>query len=303
MKKLTLLLAAVTIASAAYAKEVMPVAEVAAAPMLTVTSVGQFIEIDNDSGASNGDVGVVMLGNSVNFAYGDDWSFGLMARKDWETDTDDGMQSDGHRLELSAWKDMGDYSLGFKWRGEEDKDRYLLRTKYSYGMVSGWIDAGYEAYNQNWKTSHGEYGVADQWYFEMMPVKVSYGPVTVGYYLEAGITAGSTSDGDKESWTKHQIRLYAPLYTADKLSLAAEYRYQFRNNEEYATLNTGASKGWQENNRHIGILKAAYAMTDNLTLDGYYRYDFNKYDSHDGATSDYADDYYGEFCMGWTYKF
>ena len=293
MKKLTLLLAAVTIASAAYAKEVMPVAEVAAAPMLTVTSVGQFIEIDNDSGADDGDVGVVMLGNSVNFAYGDDWTFGLMARKDWTTDTDDGMHSVNHRLELSTWKDMGDYSLGFKWRQQNDKDRYLLRTKYSYDMFSGWIDAGYESYNNSKSTK------ADQWYFEMMPVKVTYGPITVGYYLEAGITAGSTSNGDKESWTNHQIRLYAPLYTADKLSLAAEYRYQFRNNEEY----DGDNTDWQENNRHIGILKAAYAMTDNLTIDGYYRYDFNQYDGHDGALKDDNDDYYGEFCVGWTYKF
>ena len=298
MKKLTLLLAAVTIASAAYAKEVMPVAEVAAAPMLTVTSVGQFIEIDNESNETkndkDGDVGVVMLGTSVNFAYGDDWTFGLMARKDWTTDTDDGMHSYNHRLELSTWKDMGDYSLGFKWRQQNDKDRYLLRTKYSYDMFSGWIDAGYEAHNE-----YDKNGVRDQWYFEMMPVKVSYGPITVGYYLEAGITAGSTSDGDQESWTNHQIRLYAPLYTADKLSLAAEYRYQFRNNEEY----DGDNTDWQENNRHIGILKAAYAMTDNLTIDGYYRYDFNQYDGHDGALKDDNDDYYGEFCVGWTYKF
>ncbi|MFK4785747.1 hypothetical protein [Fusobacterium sp. MFO224] len=293
MKKLTLLLAALSVASAAYAKEVMPVAEVESTPMLAVTSVGQFIEVDNDSGSSDGNIGKVMLGNSVGLAYGDDWTFGLMARKDWITDTDDGMQSEGHRLELSAWKDMGDYSLGFKWRGEEDKDRFLLRTKYSYGMVSGWIDAGYEAYNED-----GKNGVADQWYFEMMPVKVSYGPVTVGYYLEAGITAGSTSTDDLENWTNHQIRLYAPLYKADKLALSAEYRYQFRNNKEY----DGDSKEWQENNRHIGILKAAYAMTDDLTIDGYYRYDFNKYDGHDGA-SDAKDDYYGEFCVGWTYKF
>jgi len=300
MKKLTLLLAAVTIASAAYAKEVMPVAEVAAAPMLTVTSVGQFIEIDNDSNSKDGDVGIVMLGNSVNFAYGDDWTFGLMARKDWKTDTDDGMQSYNHRLELSTWKDMGDYSLGFKWRQQDDKDRYLLRTKYSYDMFSGWIDAGYEAYNED-----GKNGVRDQWYFEMMPVKVAYGPITVGYYLEAGITVGSTSNGDQESWTNHQIRAYAPLYSTEKLALSAEYRYQFRNNKEYdgTAQNDDGTTGWQENNRHIAILKAAYAMTDDLTIDGYYRYDFNQYTSHDGTASDADDDYYGEFCIGWTYKF
>jgi len=290
MKKLTLLLAALTVASAAYAKEVMPVAEVEAAPMLKVTSIGQFIEVDNTSGGN--DIGTVMLGNSVGLAYGDDWTFGLMARKDWAMDTDDGIKSDGHRLELSAWKDMGDYSLGFKWRGEENKDRYLLRTKYSYGMVSGWIDAGYESYNNSKEDN-------DQWYLEMMPVKVSYGPVTVGYYMEGGLVTESTStDEDLESWAVHQIRLYAPLYSTEKLALSAECRYQFAHDKEYQ-----GNTGWDKATEHIGILKAKYALTEDLTIDGYYRYDFQSYDRKDDNAADKADNYYGEFCVGWTYKF
>ncbi|MDP0492945.1 MAG: hypothetical protein Q7K48_01325 [Fusobacterium sp. JB021] len=48
MKKLVVFLGALSIVSSAYAKEVMPIAEVAAAPMLKVDSIGQYIEVDND---------------------------------------------------------------------------------------------------------------------------------------------------------------------------------------------------------------------------------------------------------------
>ena len=44
-------------------------------------------------------------------------------------------------------------------------------------------------------------------------------------------------------------------------------------------------------------------MTENLTVDGYYRYDFQSYEAKDGAKEDNHDDYYGEFYAGWTYTF
>lgn len=285
MKKLTLLLAAVTIASAAYAKEVMPVAEVAAAPMLTVTSIGQSIEIDNDSANGkenpNGNVGRVMFGNSINLAYGDDWTFGLFARKEWDTDTDDGFGDTGSRINLDAWRSYENTKLGFRFRMADSYDRYYIRGKYSYGMYSGWADLAYTAAEKN----------ADYFYLESMPVKVTVGPVTVGYYVEATETVGSVAVLEKEDYSKHQVRLSAPIYSTEKLNLTAEYRYQFYNDENYK----GTS--WNdENNAHIVILGADYAINENLTIDGYYEYDFNKYEESD-------DDFYGEFYVGWTYKF
>ncbi|MGO3801970.1 MAG: hypothetical protein ACTJGM_06200 [Fusobacterium sp.] len=285
MKKLTLLLAAVTIASAAYAKEVMPVAEVAAAPMLTVTSIGQSIEIDNDSANGkenpNGNVGRVMFGNSINLAYGDDWTFGLFARKEWDTDTDDGFGDTGSRINLDAWRSYENTKLGFRFRMADSYDRYYIRGKYSYGMYSGWADLAYTAAEKN----------ADYFYLESMPVKVTVGPVTVGYYVEATETVGSVAVLEKEDYSKHQVRLSAPIYSTEKLNLTAEYRYQFYNDKNYK----GTS--WNdENNAHIVILGADYAINENLTIDGYYEYDFNKYEESD-------DDFYGEFYVGWTYKF
>ncbi|MDP0493144.1 MAG: hypothetical protein Q7K48_02350, partial [Fusobacterium sp. JB021] len=174
MKKLTLLLAALTVASAAYAKEVMPVAEVEAAPMLKVTSIGQYIEIDNTSGSE--DIGeAVMLGNKLGLAYGDDWTFGLMARKGWSMDTDDGISSTNHRIEMSATKHYDNYTVGAIWRAEKDYDRFLATTSYKYDMFSGNLKAGYKFMNND--------GV-DYIYAEGMPLAVTYNNVKLGYYFE-----------------------------------------------------------------------------------------------------------------------
>jgi hypothetical protein len=293
MKKLTLLLAAVTIASAAYAKEVMPVAEVAAAPMLTVTSIGQYIEIDNYSENSNsdGDVGHVMLGNTVNFAYGDDWTFGIMARKGWDTDTDDGFGSNSSRIDLYGMKAYENYNLGLKWRQENGKDEYMLRGNYSYGMFSGWGDLQYASIE----------GKADRVEFEGVVAAVKYKTVKLGYYLNYYDydLVSDIAAGEMKSEARHQVRISAPIYSGDKLDLGLEYRYQFNNDKDY---NGTATNGYTENTRQIVVLSADYAVNDNLSLSGYYEYDFNDYEEFDGST-DGDDDYYGEFCVGWTYKF
>ena len=41
-----------------------------------------------------------------------------------------------------------------------------------------------------------------------------------------------------------------------------------------------------ENNRHIAVLSGAYNVTENLTLAGYYQYEFNKYEQHEGDVMD-----------------
>ena len=317
MKKLALLLGALSlVSSVAYAKEVVPAVEevvvveeaapVAAAPMLRVTNVGQYIEIDNYSrhkasanggaGADDLDVGNVMLGHQVGLAYGDDWTFNLMARKGWDTDTDDGIHSAGHRLDIDVWRSFENFSVGARWRQEANKDRYLLRVKYNYGMFSGWVDAGYQFNNKN---------AADNIYSEGMPVAVTVGPVTVGYYYEYkdwNGTASTPTDNkyDQTEELTQQVRLMAPLYTGEKLGLSAEYRYQFAQDKEFEE-----KQEWQENNRHIAILNANYALTENLSVYGYYEYDFNKYEVKDGGekSRDLGDDYYGEFCIGWNYAF
>ena len=298
MKKLALLLGALSlVSSVAYAKEVVPAVEevvvveeaapVAAAPMLRVTNVGQYIEIDNNSGSENGNIGNVMLGHQIGLAYGDDWTFGLMARKGWDMDTDDGIHSNGHRIDLDVWRNFESFSVGARWRQEADNDKWLARVKYNYGMFSGWVDAGYQFNNT---------GKNDNIYSEGMPVAVTYGPVTVGYYYEYKDFNGTQDKADQTEEMTHQVRVMAPLYTGEKLSLGAEYRYQFAQDKEFET-----TQPWQENNRHIAIVNANYNLTDNLSVFGYYEYDFNKYEGHDVEAA--ADDYYGEFSIGWNYAF
>lgn len=288
MKKISILLASLAIVSSAYGKEVMPVAEVEAAPMLKVTSVGQSIEIDNDSNSEDGNVGIVMLGNSVNLAYGDDWTFGLFARKEWNTDTDDGFGSTGSRLDLSAMRAYENVNLGVRWRQEKESDSYFLLGDYSYGMLSGWFEPAYVSSNGN--------DDADSFYIEAMPVIATYGPVSIGYYIEASDYRGDSNNDGVEKESVHQVRLMADLYSNDKLAINGELRYQFAHDVDMKD-----SAECQENNKYGVQLGAEYSLTDALTMDGYYLYEFNDYTGH--GESDDADDYYGEFAMGWTYSF
>lgn len=303
MKKLALLLAALSVASVSYAKEVMPVAEVAtepavveevkAAPVLRVTSVGQFIEVDNTSNNSwNGyteDVGEgVHFGNTVSLALGDNWTFDLMARKTWTADTDDGMESAGHRIDLSATRHFENFSIGLKWRGESGMDRFYIPVSYNYGMFSGWATPAYTFENT---TSTTDSIAQDYFYLEAEPVVIKYGPFALSYYFEG---SKDTGDADTHSYD-HQVRLKYNFYNGEKLSLGAEYWYQF------AYENVEKDETQYENNKHVGVLNAAYAVTENLTIDGYYRYDFNKYEAKADKTVE--DDYYGEFYVGWTYTF
>ena len=317
MKKLALLLAALSVASVSYAKEVMPeaapvveeapvveqeVVEVKAAPVLRVTSVGQQLVVENSSNANDGgyeDVGEkVHLKNMVGLALGDNWTFNLMARKTWKASIDDhelndttgsGMKSNGHRLELGATRHFENFSLGLRWRGEQNQDAIFLPVSYNYGMVSGWFDPAY------YFADEGQ----DYFYLEAEPVVLSYGPVQLAYYFEG---TKYTGDGDGNTLTStksdyaHQARLRGTVYSNDTFSVGAEYRYQFAQDVEMVNGNKNV-----ENNRHIAVLSAAYNVTENLTVDTYYQYEFNKYEQHEGTTMD--DDYYGEFGLGWSYNF
>ena len=122
MKKLALLLAALGVVSAA----------AYAAPELTVTSVGQEIEIENED--HNGtDLDDVWLFNTVGLAYGD-WSFGLQAGKQWSVnfDHDKEIKSINHRFQFDVSKKITD-NLKLKGLDTEDTktyDRFYARYDY-----------------------------------------------------------------------------------------------------------------------------------------------------------------------------
>ena len=322
MKKLALLLGALSlVSSVAYAKEVVPAVEevvvveeaapVAAAPALTVTYVGQGIEIDNTSGSENIGEGV-HFGNSVGLAYGD-WTFDLFARKTWSMDTDDGIHSEGHRLQLDAWKNYENFALGFRYRGDSEVDSYYLRGKYNYGMFSGFADVAYRSKNGvDDLGRHG--GTSDAVYIETMPVAVQVGPVKVGYWFEADDIALNDHPGQREHWWRHQLRIGAPIYTGEKLSLGLEYRWQFDTDAEYSNLENGDKVKYrvENSNTHVLYLSGSYAVTENLSISGYYQYDLKDFDAENCKDSEYrtsadhdidSSRYYGEFGLGWTYTF
>lgn len=315
MKKTLLLLGALSlISSAAYAKEVLPAVEeqpivveevVKAQPMLRVTDVGQYLEIDNTSGGE--DIGQeVHFANYVGLAYGDDWTFGFMARKAWSMDTDDGIHSGDHRLDLDVWKHFNDnFSLGFRFRNQDDFDRYYLRTKYSYGMLSGWIDVAYQSNNGNDEVDH-----EDAWYGEAIPLQINYGPAYLGYYIEAdtwGVDTVKNLNVEKagfEHWYRQQLRLGTNLYTGEKLTVGVEYRWQFDTDVEYDTKYMAQGETYaKDDERHIVVLSADYNVTENFSVGGYYQYEWRSYDRSGDHVEDKADNYYGEFQIGWNYKF
>ena len=315
MKKTLLLLGALSlISSAAYAKEVLPAVEeqpivveevVKAQPMLRVTDVGQYLEIDNTSGGE--DIGQeVHFANYVGLAYGDDWTFGFMARKAWSIDTDDGIHSGDHRLDLDVWKHFNDnFSLGFRFRNQDDFDRYYLRTKYSYGMLSGWIDVAYQSNNGNDAVDH-----EDAWYGEAIPLQINYGPAYLGYYIEAdtwGVDTVKNLNVEKagfEHWYRQQLRLGTNLYNGEKLTVGVEYRWQFDTDVEYDTKYMAQGETYaKDDERHIVVLSADYNVTENFSVGGYYQYEWRSYDRSGDHVEDKADNYYGEFQIGWNYKF
>ena len=317
MKKLALLLGALSlVSSVAYAKEVVPAVEevvvveeaapVAAAPALTITNIGQYIEVDNTSGHNykkdKANIGeAVHFAQVVGLAY-DDWTFGLMARKAWSMDTDEGIYGAGHRIELDVWKNYDNFSVGARWRQEETYDRFVARVKYNYGMFSGDMDVAYQSMDA------AKSGKSDGWYFEGTPVAVTVGPVTAGYYVKSENNVAVGDNHGVDYWFRHQLRLSMPVYQGEKLNVGVQYGWEFANNLELSDDNTYSYK--HDTDSHILWLNASYAVTENLTVSGYYEYDMFKWEKEgNGVTAvgdqknDHSNKYYGEFYIGWTYTF
>lgn len=261
-------------------------------PALRVTNVGQYIEIDNNSGDSDGNVGNVMLGNQIGLAT-DNWTFGVMARKSWITDTDNGFGKTGSRIDLDAWRNFqteggSTYSLGTRWRQESNTDKFYLRGKYQAGMFSGWADGWYAANEAD----------QDNYEIEIMPLNVTLGPVTLGYYFDGQYGVGSTTAGQSDiNTTVHQLRAYFPIFTAGNLSATGEYRFGLNKNDKRD--NTQSYEFAQMNRAQVSL---NYQYKENLSFSTYYLYEITKPKQKESVTSNKYN-YYGEFGLGWNYSF
>ncbi len=298
MKKLALLLTALGLVSAA----------AYAAPELTVTHVGQEIEIENVD--HNGtDLDDVWLWNNVGLAYGD-WTFGLTAGKEWDVNfedhdkTDKGVKSGASRLQIDVWnKVTDDLKLGFRYRGQNNYDRFYARWDYNHGMFWSSGDVWYESKN-------GAYGT-DWVKSEFFPLGLKYGAFKVGYFVNYEKMMGGADvvngKGDKTEYFEHQIRAYATLYKGEKLTLTTEGRFTIsaENDYEGSGKETDYGRHYDDFGRIRLYLGADYKVTENLNVYGKYGYEFREWELEDNNTSkdDYTENAYQNFVVGWKYTF
>ena len=242
---------------------------------MRVTSVGQYIELDNTYGDDA--LNTVHFANEVGLAY-EDWTVGLLARKAWKIDKDDNVTSDNHRLQMDVWKKINDnYKLGMRWRAQENYDRLYLRGAYNFGLVSGSADVWYEFKNAGNDDDNTE--------MELIPVRLNYGPFGLAYFYNQKDGTGS---GDAQDVRENQIRAYAN-YKFGQLSTYAEYRITL--GKEEGSTDTYDAGDYQK--LEVG---ASYPLTENLSVRGYYAYEY-------GDKKDDSKVRYGEYCLGWTYTF
>ncbi len=119
----------------------------------------------------------------------------------------------------------------------------------------------------------------DTFHAELFPVGAKLGPVTVKYYLEYVEDLGERSGSERESYTEHQIRLYAPLYKVGNFSLSTEGRFTVKYDEDHVKGGCGAYKDFGRDRLY---LKANYAVSENLNVYANYFYELREREARDG---------------------
>ncbi|MGL4980505.1 MAG: hypothetical protein ACRC40_01100 [Fusobacteriaceae bacterium] len=323
MKKLALLLAAMTAVSAvASAKEVIAAPVVATEvtcpeTVLTAeqemaiynkvkknykgfraTSFGMELEVESYSQDSNNDIATLA---KAGFAYRDDITMEIvaMAKNAYTEGLDREFKTSDARAEIGIWKKLSpiggyNHSVGTKFRSESTFDRLYARYKYSTGMVSGYVDTMY-----NWRSTSSK----DSYTVEAMPVRLNYNGFGVGYYayFEKAV------ETEKENF-KQQVRFYTPSYNfTEKFSVNAEYRLwlgedtkdengnkTYKNNEgKIAGYDIDAAKG------HLLYLNWSYDYSEALNLFAYTGYEFAEWNEEDGRDNRS----YSDIGAGFNYKF
>ena len=184
-------------------------------------------------------------------------------------------------------------TLKGRYRGQDKLDRFQLGYDYKNGMLLSSGDIFYDSVNG---TGH------DTFHAELFPVGTKIGPVTFKYYFEYVETLGDVKAGEKEQYFDHQLRVYAPLYTADRFSLSTEGRFSFYTSQEYNGEANAKQTVFDDFGNNRVYLKANYAMTENLNVYANYFYQFrdSKYET---AKKDNVKSYTSNLVLGWSYKF
>ena len=281
MKRIPLLLAALGVVSAA----------AYAAPELTVTSIGQEVEVEHTNGS---DLTTAWLYNNVGLAYGD-WSFGFQGAKKWGYNhNNDDIAGVDNRIQIDAWKRINeDLKLGVRYRGDRDLERFMARYDYSHGMFLSSGDFWYQVNDKN--------NDPDTLRAEWFPIGVKIGPVTAKYLCDYTEIVGGISGEEKKSSVEHQLRLYAPLYTWNKLSLSTEARITLHAEEEYNK--TKGYSTYENFGRNRLYLKANYAVSEDFNVYVNYAYELRDKEARDGYKDTVYNDDFQTLIFGWNYKF
>ena len=281
MERIPLLLAALGVVSAA----------AYAAPELTVTSVGQEVEMEHVNGS---DDTTAWLYNNVGLAYGD-WSFGFQGAKKWGYNhNNDDIAGVDNRIQIDAWKRINeDLKLGVRYRGDRDLERFMARYDYSHGMFLSSGDFWYQVNDKN--------NDPDTLRAEWFPIGVKIGPVTAKYLCDYTEIVGGISGEEKKSSVEHQLRLYAPLYTWNKLSLSTEARITLHAEEEYNK--TKGYSTYEDFGRNRLYLKANYAVSEDFNVYVNYAYELRDKEARDGYKDTVYNDDFQTLIFGWNYKF
>ena len=281
MKRIPLLLTALGLVSAA----------AYAAPELTVTSIGQEVEVEHTNGS---DLTTAWLYNNVGLAYGD-WSFGFQGAKKWGYNhNNDDIAGVDNRIQIDAWKRINeDLKLGVRYRGDRDLERFMARYDYSHGMFLSSGDFWYQVNDKN--------NDPDTLRAEWFPIGVKIGPVTAKYLCDYTEIVGGISGEEKKSSVEHQLRLYAPLYTWNKLSLSTEARITLHAEEEYNK--TKGYSTYEDFGRNRLYLKANYAVSEDFNVYVNYAYELRDKEARDGYKDTVYNDDFQTLIFGWNYKF
>ena len=211
-------------------------------------------------------------------------------------DTDDGIHSKDHRLQFDAMRKMNDnYSLGFRYRGQKEYDRYQLRGAWNYGMIWGSADVWYQANNG---TSPAK---EDNIEMEIFPIGVQYNGMKLGWLVNYGEWINPKEDG-QENFIEHQLRFYAPLYKGEKLTVQTEIRCTLHNDKEFK--GNDSYKVYDNFGRTRIYLKNNYQVNESLNVYLNYGYEVRDWAEKNGKRKDLdSDKYYGDLVIGWNYKF
>lgn len=302
MKKLALLLGSLLVVGAtASAKEAVvapvevskevvvvaePVAEVVVieeAPTLRLKSIRTGLWSENRSGKEHGDLGSNHLRFEANFAYGENWTGLLAARRYFTSNTNDSygeedlFQKSSVRTYVGVTRNniFDDYSLGYTYQSRNNSDRHWFELGFA---PTSWLD-GYLAYE--YKSNSGD--TTDYNYVEFQP-GLSYNGWTVAYYFE-----GEYAVENDEQYELQQVKLFTPKAKFGKFAVSGEYRGTLSYDAKNSKGDKDYGIGYKVDNAfdvNRVYAKMTYGLTDSTTLFTNVGYEFGKWEEENGSKRD-----------------